>query len=100
MENDKLFISEKKYIYISLDGYFNSLTAEKFDEYVSKYDDVDFMIIDMTNLKHISNMGFKSLLNLKNRLLKNDGKLKIINTNNYVYELFEFTGYTDILDVN
>lgn len=51
--------------------------------------------IDASDLEYISSAGLRVLL----KLTKTVGSVKVINVNSEVYEIFDVTGFTSILDV-
>ena len=51
--------------------------------------------IDASGLEYISSSGLRTLL----RLRKAVGKVTIKNVKPEIYEIFEVTGFTDILDI-
>ncbi len=53
------------------------------------------IVIDAESLEYISSAGLRVLMNLQ----KKKGDLSIINVSLEVYEIFEVTGFTEILDV-
>lgn len=53
------------------------------------------LIIDAENLTYISSVGLRVLL----KLLKRFKTMRIINVSTELYEIFEMTGFTEIMDV-
>ena len=53
------------------------------------------LIIDCDELEYISSAGLRIILKLKKRFQN----LKIINCNQAVYDIFEMTGFTDIINI-
>lgn len=53
------------------------------------------LIIDCDELEYISSAGLRIILKLKKRFQD----LKIINCNQAVYDIFEMTGFTDIINI-
>ena len=53
------------------------------------------VIIDCDKLEYISSAGLRIILKIKKRY----SNLKIINCNQAVYDIFEMTGFTDIIDI-
>ena len=54
------------------------------------------VIIDCDELEYISSAGLRIILKLK----KDYSNIKIINCNQAVYDIFEMTGFTEIMDIN
>lgn len=55
------------------------------------------MVFDFRNLEYISSAGLRILLGAR-KLLGNNG-MKVINVNDTIYEIFEVTGFSLILNV-
>ena len=53
------------------------------------------LIMDADKLEYISSAGLRVIL----RLRKDNESLKIINVNSDVYEIFDMTGFTEIVDI-
>ena len=54
------------------------------------------LIIDCSELEYISSAGLRIILRLK----KNYPEIKVIELNSDVYEVFEMTGFTEMMDVS
>lgn len=57
---------------------------------------IDRLILDAENTKYISSAGLRVLLNYKNKY----PELEVINTSTEVYDVFEMTGFTNIIKVS
>ncbi|MGN0807834.1 MAG: anti-sigma factor antagonist [Candidatus Coproplasma sp.] len=56
----------------------------------------DKVVLDAENLEYISSAGLRVVLKVK----KAKADSEIVNVNNDVYEIFEMTGFTDIINVS
>ncbi|MBQ6975498.1 MAG: STAS domain-containing protein, partial [Selenomonadaceae bacterium] len=56
------------------------------------------LIFDFTNLKYIASAGLRVLLTAQKRMNK-QGKMKIRNVEDGVMEVFEMTGFADLMDI-
>ena len=84
---------------IRLDGRVDSNNAsiaekEIFD--ICEKNPTEKVVLDLENLEYISSAGLRVILKLK----KAKKDLVVINVNNDVYEIFEMTGFTDIMTIN
>lgn len=52
-------------------------------------------VLDMENLKYISSAGLRQIL----RLRKKEPEFKIINCSSEIYEIFEMTGFSEMMDI-
>ena len=67
------------------------------------------IILDAEKLEYISSIGLREILDIKKILInveriiveskKNECKLKIINVSPRIYDIFEVTGFTDIIQI-
>ena len=57
------------------------------------------VVIDFKDLEYISSAGLRLLLMLQKKMNAADGTFKILNVNDFVMEVFEITGFADILTI-
>ncbi len=80
---------------VALDGRLDTITAPEFESFFSKnYYEVDSMVIDCEKLSYISSAGLRVLLAAQK---KTKGAMKLTNVCELVMEVFEMTGFADIL---
>ena len=60
--------------------------------------DVHSIVFDFTNVTYISSAGLRVLLHA-HKIMNNKGGVKIKNINDLVHEVFEVTGFSDILNI-
>jgi uncharacterized protein (TIGR02172 family) len=81
-----------------LSGRISSANAVSVEEEIGKLRAVnppDNMLIDAGNLEYISSAGLRIILRLK----KSFPEMKIVNVPGSVYEIFEMTGFTEMMPV-
>ena len=61
-------------------------------------DKVTELVLDFKDLDYISSSGLRLLLSLQ-KIMNKQGSMKITNDNETVNEIFEVTGFSDILTV-
>lgn len=84
---------------IALDGRLDTMTAPELEEELKKsLDGIKNLTVDMKNLEYVSSAGLRTLLIAKKQL-HNKGNVKIVNANDIVKEVFEVTGFDELLDV-
>ena len=84
---------------ISLEGRLDTLTSPDLEKVLKEsLDSVKSLVFDLEKLEYISSAGLRELLYAK-KTLHNKGTVKVINANAVVKEVFEVTGFNEILDV-
>ena len=93
MKNDNLIIS--------LIGRLDTMTSQKFEEKIKSisFDEIRNITIKMKELEYVASAGLRVILMLNKKIIKNGGKLKIINANNVIKELFTMVGMDDYLEI-
>lgn len=80
-----------------IEGRIDTQTAPKLEETLSQtLDGVTKLIIDLKQTSYISSAGLRVLLTAQKRMNK-QGSLTVTNANEDLMEIFEVTGFTDIL---
>ena len=83
---------------IALVGELNSATAPELDDFISKsLNGVQTLIFEFKDLSYISSAGLRILLTSK-KVMDKQGKMIVRNANEPVMEVFEITGFANILD--
>ena len=84
---------------VALSGRLDTTTAPELDkELKASLDGVTTLIIDMTALDYISSAGLRVLLSAHKTMSKKGG-MKVVNVNEIVSEVFDVTGFADILTI-
>ena len=89
---------DKDILYIAINGRVDASNAAAAEEKifaVKKEHAGKHVVIDADNLEYISSAGLRVIL----RLRKEEPKLAIINVASDVYEVFDMTGFTDMVTV-
>ena len=82
---------------IALEGRLDTTTAPELDSFLNaSYDDIKSLAIDCEKLAYISSAGLRVLLTAHKKL---KGNLKLTNVCELVMEVFELTGFADILTI-
>ena len=61
-------------------------------------DGVTELVFDLANPEYISSAGLRVLLSAQKTMNK-QGSMKVINVSEEIMEIFEITGFTDILNI-
>ena len=82
---------------ITLEGRFDTGTAPQLEEIIrNELADVERLIFDFSNLEYISSAGLRVLLAAQ-KIMNKQGRMVVRNVSDEVKEIFEVTGFTDIL---
>jgi anti-sigma B factor antagonist len=80
---------------VALDGRLDTTTAPELEHFISNnYDGTGSIVIDCEKLSYISSAGLRVLLAAQK---KTKGAMKLTNVCELVMEVFEMTGFADIL---
>ncbi|MBQ9679115.1 MAG: STAS domain-containing protein [Ruminococcus sp.] len=83
----------------TLEGRLDTSTAPELDqELKSSLNGVTALTLDMKDLVYISSAGLRVLLSAQ-KIMNKQGKMTVRNVNETVMEIFEVTGFSDILDI-
>lgn len=86
---------------IAVEGRLDTATAPQLDnEIKASIDNADSLVLDFSNLDYISSAGLRVLLSA-NKTMVGKGKepITVTNSNEIVREVFEVTGFSDILNI-
>lgn len=83
----------------SVEGRVDTATAEQFEKEIkADLDGVTELTLDFSQLNYISSAGLRVLLTL-HKLMVAQGSMKIISVNDIVSDIFEVTGFSEILTI-
>ncbi len=84
---------------IALEGRLDTITAPELEAELKKSEGTaDKLVFDMSGLEYISSAGLRVLLSAHKSMIGKGG-MKITHVNEIVSEVFEVTGFSDILDI-
>ncbi|MBR0228815.1 MAG: STAS domain-containing protein [Clostridia bacterium] len=84
---------------IALEGRLDTMTAPELEkELNASLDAVDALTLDLASLDYISSAGLRVLL-AAHKIMSRKGGMKITNANEIVNEVFDVTGFADILTI-
>ncbi|MCR5832167.1 MAG: STAS domain-containing protein [Lachnospiraceae bacterium] len=86
-------------IEIALEGRLDTTTAPELEEVVkAELSGKDSLVFDLAGLEYISSAGLRVLLSAQ-KIMNNQGSMVVKNTSEEVNEIFEVTGFSDILTI-
>lgn len=84
---------------IALEGRLDTLTAPQLDaEIQGKLDGVKSLVFDFKSLDYISSAGLRILL-MAQKVMNKQGSMVVKNASSEIKEIFEVTGFCDILTI-
>ena len=90
-ENDKLTVA--------LEGRLDTTTAPQLEaELKESIGSVTELVLDFENLEYISSAGLRVLLSAQ-KVMSKQGSMKLIHVSDLIREIFEVTGFVDILTI-
>jgi anti-sigma B factor antagonist len=86
-------------IVIEIAGRLDTTTAPTLEKTINEHiNDIKNLVLDFKELKYISSAGLRVLLSAQKKM-KNIGSMKVINVCVEIMEIFEMTGFADILSI-
>lgn len=84
---------------LAIEGRLDTTTAPQLEsEIKSSLDGIDKLLLDFTSLEYISSAGLRVLLSAQKTMNK-QGSMVIRNVNEDVMDIFNITGFVDILTI-
>ena len=87
-------------IVIEFKGRLDTTTSPLLSQKIKEIEiDKDLVIIDFKNLDYISSAGLRVLLAIKNMIEEQNKSLEIHNVNEVIMEVFNVTGFINVLNI-
>lgn len=84
---------------LKIEGRLDTTTAPQLENEINKLlSETKNLILDMAKLEYISSAGLRVILSTQKKVGK-DGSLKIVSVCDPIMEVFEITGFVDILTI-
>jgi len=84
---------------VTLEGRLDTVTAPGLDEELKKsLDGVTDLIFDLEKLDYVSSAGLRVFLSTQKRM-NTQGEMKVVRVNETIMEIFDVTGFSDILTI-
>ena len=83
---------------IALEGRLDTTTAPELEKELGGLNDVTTLTLDFSKLEYISSAGLRVLLSA-HKIMSRKGGMKVTHVNEIVNEVFEVTGFSDILTI-
>ena len=90
---------ENEKLTIAIGGRLDTTTAPQLEtEIKSSLDNIKELVFDIKELEYISSAGLRVLLTAE-KTMKKQGKMAVTGASETVMEIFEVTGFVDILNI-
>ena len=84
---------------VAPEGRIDTMSAPIFEKEVGELlAGVSDLVLDMTKVEYVSSAGLRVILKVQ-KVMFNQGKMKLIGVNESVMEVFEITGFSNILKI-
>lgn len=84
---------------IALEGRLDTTTSPQLEtELKASLDGVSELVMDMADLQYISSAGLRVLLAAQ-KIMNQKGSMTLVNVSETIMEVFEITGFSDILTI-
>ena len=91
--------SEGTTLEVALEGRLDTTTAPQLEaELKSDLPGVTNLIMDFEKLEYISSAGLRVLLSAQ-KIMNKQGEMQLIHVSDVINEIFEVTGFSDILNI-
>jgi anti-sigma B factor antagonist len=90
---------EAEKLTVAPEGRLDTVTAPEFENKVGELlAGVSDLVLDMTQIEYVSSAGLRVILKIQ-KVMFNQGKMKLIGVNESVMEVFEITGFANMLNI-
>ena len=84
---------------VALEGRLDTSTSPQLEEEMKNtLNGVTELVFDMEGLEYISSAGLRVLLSVQ-KVMNQQGSMKLLHVNEVINEIFEVTGFSDILTI-
>ena len=83
---------------VTVTGRVDTTTAPELDEAL-KLDGITDLVIDLGGVPYMSSAGLRSMLTAQKAMMAAGGSLKLVKVQSAVKEVFEITGFSDIINI-
>lgn len=91
---------ENNILNIAIEGSVDTLTAQSFENDIMQAinDEVKTLVLDFEKVEYVSSAGLRAILGL-NTKMEEQGKMVLKNISENVREVFEMTGFDELLNI-
>ena len=90
---------EEKVLNVKVEGRLDTATAPALEEELAEVmDEAEELVFDLEGLEYMSSAGLRILLATQKKMALKGG-MKVVNVNDVIKEIFDITGFSDILTI-
>lgn len=90
---------EEKVLNVKVEGRLDTATAPALEEELAEVlEEAEELVFDLEGLEYMSSAGLRILLATQKKMTLKGG-MKVINVNDVIREIFDITGFSDILTI-
>ena len=90
---------EAEKLTVTPEGRIDTITAPEFEAKLGELiSGTSELVLDMAKVDYISSAGLRVMLKVQ-KVMFHQGKMTLVNVNETVMEVFEITGFADILNI-
>lgn len=85
---------------LEVEGRLDTMTAPELEEVITtELEGVKHLTLDFAKLEYISSAGLRVILKAQKRM-NTQGDMEVVHANELIMEVFEVTGFADILNIH
>ena len=82
------------------EGRVDTVTAPELDSRIrAEADGITALILDLEHVEYVSSSGLRVILTWNQEMEGRGGSMKLLHVNDYIKEVFELTGFLEILTI-
>lgn len=90
---------QEKSLTLAVEGRVDTMTAPDLEKEIKEsIEGIEELTFDFSKLEYISSAGLRVLLSAQ-KIMNKQGTMKVIHADGPIMEIFEVTGFTDILTI-
>lgn len=89
---------EETKVTLAIEGRIDTTTAPEFEAQIDAIGDATELVLDFAGVEYISSAGLRVVLKAQ-KLMNQQGKMKLVKVNDDVMDVFDITGFLDILTI-
>lgn len=87
-------------VVLKLEGRLDTTTAPDLEKTIEECKNgITQLTLDFDGLEYVSSAGLRVILSAQKLMNSKNGSMKIVNVNGSIMEVFEITGFSDILTI-